>query len=104
MTTEQIQRSEATATRAANTMTKLTADEGKKLLNQDYIDGIVEEPTICSCVYLAVSASALDWAEITDEEADKIQAEWDAKCQAQMEADLSAAASDTTQSGEDKNI
>lgn len=77
MKIEQVQRNDNTKT----TMIVLTADEGKKLINQDFIDGIVEEPIICSKVFLGVNASESDYTEITEEEADKYQEKYDQKSQ-----------------------
>lgn len=91
MNTEQIQRSEDTKTRASNTMVVLTADEGKKLINQDYLDyknGTWEgedTPTliICSKLYLGAEDSALNYAEIDEATALQYQEEWD-KLQEEM--------------------
>lgn len=98
MKTEKITRNEATKTRANSSIIHLTADEGMKLINQDYLDEVVEEPNICSEVYVASEGSPLDWAEITQEEADRIQKEWDEKATAEMAASMP---SDTPSSGEE---
>ena len=77
MKIEQIQRSEETRLRANATYTKVSADEGKKLINQDYLDGIKNRPIICIEAYLADVDSPLDWAEITEAEAEEYQQKWD---------------------------
>lgn len=84
MITEKIQRSEETKTRASNVMVTLTAEEGKKIINQDYLDyknGTWEgdeAPTliICSKVYLGIEDSELCYAEIDEATANEYQEEW----------------------------
>lgn len=84
MITEKIQRSEETKTKASNVMEVLTAEEGKKLINQDYLDykngtweGEKPSLVICSKVYLSIEDSALGYAEIDEEVANQYQEEWD---------------------------
>lgn len=85
MNTEKIQRSEDTKTKASNVIVVLSADEGKKLINQDYLDyknGVWEgedKPTLilCSKVYLGVEDSALNYAEIDEATANSYQEEED---------------------------
>lgn len=84
MTIEKIPRTELTKTRANTYMILITADEGKKLLNQDYVDSIGEhelgyvdddtvEPILASQVYLNVDGSTLDWIEVDEDTANKIE-------------------------------
>lgn len=85
MNTERIQRSEETKTKASNVMVILTADEGKKLINQDYLDyknGIWEgedKPSLilCTKVYLGIEDSELNYAEIDEAIANQYQEEED---------------------------
>lgn len=85
MNTEKIQRSEDTKTKASNVIVVLSADEGKKLINQDYLDyknGVWEgedKPSLilCSKVYLGVEDSALNYAEIDETTANSYQEEED---------------------------
>ena len=85
MNTEKIQRSEDTKTKASNMIVVLSADEGKKLINQDYLDyknGVWEgedKPSLilCSKVYLGVEDSALNYAEIDEATANSYQEEED---------------------------
>lgn len=85
MTTEKIQRSEGIKARTSNDMVLLTAEDGKKIINQDYLDyknGTWEgEDTpqliICSQVYLGVEDSELNYAEIDESVATQYQEEWD---------------------------
>lgn len=85
MNIERIQRSEETKTKASNVMVVLTADEGKKIINQDYLDyknGNWEgedKPTLilCSKVYLGTEDSALNYAEIDEAIANEYQEEED---------------------------
>lgn len=76
MKIDNIQRSEETRTRISNTMEVISADEGMKLINQDYLDKITDELIIAEKVFLAVESSSLDWAEITEAEALKYQEEY----------------------------
>ena len=50
--------------------TLIIADEGMKLLNKD-------KSVIASSVALAVNDDAGNWTEITQDEADEIQAAWE---------------------------
>lgn len=85
MNTEKIQRSEDTKTKASNVIVVLSADEGKKLINQDYLDYKndvwegEDKPTLilCSKVYLGVEDSALNYAEIDEATANSYQEEED---------------------------
>lgn len=86
MKIEQIQRSEETRTKVFNTMTVLTADDGMKIINQDYLnykngtlEGDESQLIICSQVFLANEDSSLNYTEITKEEADVYQQEWEEK-------------------------
>ena len=77
MKIEKIQRSEETRQKVSAYYIKISADEGKKLINQDYLDGTGCEPIICIGAYLADVDSPLDWAEITEAEAEEYQQKWD---------------------------
>lgn len=99
MTIEKIERTELTKTRANSYMIHMTADEGKKLLNQDYVDSIGEhdlgyvdddtvQPIICSQVYLSVDGSELDWIEIDEETATKIETAYAEYIETKMNNDL----------------
>lgn len=99
MTIEKIARTELTKTRANAYMILITADEGKKLLNQNYVDSIGEhelgyvdddtvEPILCSQVYLSVDGSALDWIEIDEDTANKIETAYTKFTEDKMKADL----------------
>ena len=82
MNIEKIQRSEETKTKASNVMVVLTADEGKKLINQDWIDyknGVIEdipELLVCTTIYLCDADSVLDYAEINEEQASEYNKEY----------------------------
>ena len=52
--------------------TVITADEGMRLTNKD-------KSVIASSVALAVNDDASNWTEITQDEADEIQAAWEAE-------------------------
>lgn len=85
MQIEKIKRSEETSTRASSIMEHLIADEGKKLINQDYLDNpSAADCVICSEVYCAIESSSLDWAEITEEEATKYQEEYNNKIEGKL--------------------
>lgn len=85
MQIEKIKRSKETSTRASNIMEHLIADEGKKLINQDYLDDPSgADCVICSEVYCATESSSLDWAEITEEEATKYQEEYNKKVEEKL--------------------
>lgn len=99
MTIEKIERTELTKTRANSYMIHMMADEGKKLLNQDYVDSVGEhdlgyvddntvQPIICSQVYLSVDGSELDWIEIDEETANKIETAYAEYMESKMNADL----------------
>jgi hypothetical protein len=85
MKTEKITRSEATKTRASNYMVVLTADEGKKLITQNWLDyknGTWEEDDIpdvgvCTKIYLGVDDSALNYVEVDEDTANTYQEEYD---------------------------
>ena len=85
MITERIQRKTKANSRVANVMIAITAEEGKKLINQDYLDykngtyngeGI-PELNISSKIYLGDTDSALNYAEIDESTAEEYQKEWD---------------------------
>ena len=85
MIIEKVQRSEETKTKVSNVMITLTAEEGKKLINQDYLDykngtwkgeGI-PDLMICSKIYLGIEDSELRYAEIDETTANEYQEEWD---------------------------
>lgn len=61
-------------------LTILKATSGHKLLNR-------EQQLIAVEVQLAPKASASDWEEITDAEAESLQAEWDAAIEAERNAE-----------------
>jgi hypothetical protein len=99
MTIEKIPRTELTKTRANAYMILMTADEGKKLLNQDYVDSIGEhdlgyvdddtvEPIVCSQVYLSVDGSTLDWVEVDEDMASKIESAYTKYVEDKMTSDL----------------
>ena len=99
MTIEKIERTELTKTRANSYMIHMTADEDKKLLNQDYISSIGDhdlgyvdddtvQPITCSQVYLSVDGSELDWVEIDGETATKIETAYANYMESKMNADL----------------
>lgn len=85
MITERIQRKTKVSSRAANAMTVIIAEEGKKLINQDYLDyknGTYEgkempEPNISAKMYLGDTDSAFNYAEIDEATAEEYQKEWD---------------------------
>ena len=85
MKTERIQRKTKATSRAANSLIIITAEDGKKLINQDYLDyknGTYEgdnmpELSICAKIYLSDSDSALNYAEIDESTAEEYQKEWD---------------------------
>nr|DAI59106.1 MAG TPA: hypothetical protein [Crassvirales sp.] len=85
MKTERIQRKVKVASRAANAMIVITAEDGKKLINQDYLDyknGTYEgdnmpELNICTKIYLSDSDSAFNYAEIDNSMAEEYQKEYD---------------------------
>lgn len=84
MITEKIQRSEETRTKASNVMIVLTAEEGKKIITQDWVDyknGDITEmpdPGICSKVYLADQDSALNYTEVDEATANSYEEEYNA--------------------------
>lgn len=99
MTIEKIPRTELTKTRANTYMILITADEGKKLLNQDYVDSIGEhdlgyvddgtvEPIVCNQVYLSIDGSTLDWIEVDEDIASKIESEYTKYVEDKMTSDL----------------
>lgn len=99
MTIEKIARTELTKTRANTYMILITADEGKKLLNQDYINSIgghelgymddeTVEPILCNLVYLSVDGSALDWVEVDEDTAIKIESAYTKFMEDKMNVDL----------------
>lgn len=61
-------------------LTILKATSGHKLLNR-------EQQLIAVEVQLAPKASASDWEEITDAEAESLQAEWEAAIDAERNAE-----------------
>lgn len=63
MKIENIQRSDGTSYEC------ITADEGMKLINKDYLDKNTEDLNICSVAYLCAATSSSAWSEITEEEA-----------------------------------
>ena len=85
MKTEKITRSEATKTKASNYMVVLTADEGKKIVSQDYLDYLdgnyagegAPNPNVCCKVYLGCDDSALNYAEIDEATATAYQEAYD---------------------------
>nr|DAG91425.1 MAG TPA: hypothetical protein [Crassvirales sp.] len=85
MKTERIQRKTKATSRAANSLIIITAEDGKKLINQDYLDyknGTYEgdnmpELSICAKIYLSDSDSALNYAEIDESTAEEYQKEYD---------------------------
>ena len=85
MKTEKIQRSEATKTKASNYMIVLTADEGKKIISQDYLDYLegnytgegTPNPNVCCTVYLGCDDSALNYAEVDEQTAQSYQEAYD---------------------------
>lgn len=85
MKTEKITRSEATKTRASNYMVVLTADEGKKIVSQDYLDYLegnyegegTPNPNVCCKVYLGCDDSALNYAEVDEATATAYQEAYD---------------------------
>lgn len=85
MKTERIQRKTKATSRAANSLIIITAEDGKKLINQDYLDyknGTYEgdnmpELSICTKIYLSDSDSALNYAEIDESTAEEYQKEYD---------------------------
>jgi hypothetical protein len=85
MKTEKITRSEATKTRASNYMVVLTADEGKKIVSQDYLDYLdgnyegegTPNPSVCCKVYLGCDDSALNYAEVDEATATAYQEAYD---------------------------
>lgn len=60
-------------------LTILKASKGHKLVNR-------EQQVIALEIQLAPSATADEWEEITEAEADALQAEWDAAAEAEREA------------------
>lgn len=84
MITEKIQRSEETRTKASNVMIVLTAEEGKKIITQDWVDyknGDITEmpnPGVCSKVYLADQDSALNYTEVDEATANSYEEEYNA--------------------------
>lgn len=94
MTIEKIQRSEETKAKTSNDMVVLTAEDGKKLINQDYLDyknGTWEgkdtpQLIICSQVYLGVEDSELNYAEIDESVATQYQEEWDKALEEKIKA------------------
>lgn len=83
MKTEKIQRSEATKTRASNYMIVLTADEGKKLITQDWLDykngtrEDIPDVGVCTKIYLGVEDSVLNYVEVDEVTANAYQEEYD---------------------------
>ncbi len=85
MKTEKITRSEATKTRASNYMVVLTADDGKKIVSQDYLDYLEgnyagdgkPNPNVCCKVYLGCDDSALNYAEVDEATATAYQEAYD---------------------------
>ncbi len=65
-------------------LTILQASDGCKLLNKN-------NKALASYVQLAPKASADDWEEITDAEAESLQAEWIAAIEAEQNAATSEA-------------
>lgn len=100
MKTEKIQRSEATKTKASNYMIVLTADEGKRIVSQDYLDFLdgnyegegTPNPNVCLTVYLGCDDSALNYAEVDEAVAQSYQEAFDKQqeeeAQQHMEADI----------------
>lgn len=84
MITEKIQRSEETRTKASNVIIVLTAEEGKKIITQDWVDyknGDITEmpdPGVCSKVYLADQDSALNYTEVDEATANSYEEEYNA--------------------------
>lgn len=82
MITEKIQRSEETRTKASNVMIVLTAEEGKKIITQDWVDyknGDITEmpdPGVCSKVYLADQDSVLNYTEVDEATANSYKEEY----------------------------
>lgn len=84
MKTEKIQRNTKATSMAANSLIIITAEEGKKLINQDYLDyknGTYEgdnipELNICTKIYLSDSNSAFNYAEIDESTAEEYKKEW----------------------------
>ncbi len=78
-------------------MVALTAEEGKKLINQDYLDyknGTWEGENIpslilCSKVYLGIEDSELNYAEIDEATANEYQEEWDKALEEKINAPYS---------------
>lgn len=60
-------------------LTILKASKGHKLVNR-------EQQVIALEIQLAPSATADEWEEITETDADALQAEWDAAAEAEREA------------------
>ena len=84
MKTEKVQRNTKATSIAANSLIIITAEDGKKLINQDYLDyknGTYEgdnmpEFNICTKIYLSDSDSAFNYAEIDETTAEEYQNEW----------------------------
>lgn len=84
MITERIQRKTKATSRVANSLTIITAEEGKKFINQDYLDyknrtyegDNMPELNICTKIYLSDSDSAFNYAEIDESTAEEYQKEW----------------------------
>lgn len=78
-------------------MITLTAEEGKKLVNQDYLDyknGTWEgertpDLIICSKIYLGIEDSELNYAEIDEATANQYQEEWDKALEEKINAPYS---------------
>lgn len=85
MKTEKVQRNTKATSRAANSLIIITAKDGKKLINQDYLDyknGTYEgdnmpELNICTKIYLSDSDSAFNYTEIDESTAEEYQKEYD---------------------------
>lgn len=85
MITERIQRKTKATSRVANSLTIITAEEGKKFINQDYLDyknrtyegDNMPELNICTKIYLSDSDSAFNYAEIDESTAEEYQKEYD---------------------------
>lgn len=89
MTIEKILRSESTRSKSSNYIIHMTSDEGKKFINQDYLDSTDDvEPVVCSQVYLAENASELDWSEIDEQEATSIMETWEKKQEELIESEM----------------
>lgn len=77
MKIEKIPRTTTSNEKSASYMIKITPDEGKKIINQDYLDDNSVAPIIGACMYLADNDSTLNYSEVTEEEATTIITNWE---------------------------